>query len=45
MRGLTAGFPTMPKGMLHKRNLVDWVAGHAAKVAPLVTWLATNVKK
>lgn len=45
MRGLTAGFPTMPKGMLHERALVDWVAGHAAKVAPLVTWLATNVKK
>ncbi|MFT3697106.1 MAG: DUF2461 domain-containing protein [Kofleriaceae bacterium] len=45
MRGLTAGFPEMPRGMLHKKELVGWLAKHANAVAPLVTWLATNIKK
>ncbi len=44
MRGLTGGFPTIPKGMLHKAALADWLVDHAKATAPLVTWLYRNVK-
>jgi uncharacterized protein (TIGR02453 family) len=44
MRGLTGGFPTMPKGLLHKPGLADWLVEHAKATAPLVTWLYRNVK-
>jgi uncharacterized protein (TIGR02453 family) len=43
MKGLTGGFPAMPKGMLHKAGLVDWIATHGKAMAPLVTWLDENV--
>ncbi len=39
MRGLTAQFPAIPKGMLHRADLADWLVGHAKAVAPMVTWL------
>jgi uncharacterized protein (TIGR02453 family) len=45
MRGLTACYPAMPKGLLHKRGLVDWIVEHGRAVSPLVVWLAKNVKK
>jgi uncharacterized protein (TIGR02453 family) len=44
MKGLTAGFPHMPAGTLHRPDLVDWLVGHAKATAPLVVWLARNVK-
>jgi uncharacterized protein (TIGR02453 family) len=44
MRGLTAGFPEMPRGILHKPELVDWLVTHVRATAPLVTWLYRNVK-
>jgi uncharacterized protein (TIGR02453 family) len=44
MRGLTAGFPAIPKGLIHKPGFADWLAKHAAATAPLVKWLAKNVK-
>ena len=44
MRGLTAGFPDSPRGMIHKPGFVDWLAKHAAATAPMVKWLAKNVK-
>jgi uncharacterized protein (TIGR02453 family) len=44
MRGLTGGFPAMPKGMLHQAKLVDWLVEHGKATAPLVTWLVKNVK-
>jgi len=44
LRGLTAGFPEIPRGMLHQAKLVDWLVGHARATAPLVTWLCKNVK-
>jgi uncharacterized protein (TIGR02453 family) len=44
MRGLTAAFPDIPKGLLHKPGLADWLAKHATATAPLVKWLAKNVK-
>jgi uncharacterized protein (TIGR02453 family) len=44
MRGLTAGFPAIPRGMLHKAGLADWLVQHGKAVAPLVTWIERNVK-
>ncbi len=43
MKGLTGGFPAMPKGMLHKPGLVDWIAKHGAALAPMVKWLDAKV--
>jgi len=45
MKGLTAGIPPMPKGLLHKPALVEWLVEHGKAVSPLVTWLATSIKK
>jgi uncharacterized protein (TIGR02453 family) len=39
MKGLTAAFPQMPKGMLHRAALVEWLVEHAKRVAPMVKWL------
>ena len=44
MRGLTAAFPDIPRGMIHKPGLVDWLSKHAVATAPMVKWLAKNVK-
>lgn len=44
MRGLTAGFPAIPKGMLHQRQLAGWIAGHARAVAPLVQWIYRSLR-
>jgi uncharacterized protein (TIGR02453 family) len=44
MKGLTAGPPPMPKGMLHKPDLAGWLVEHGVALAPLVTWLAKTVK-
>ena len=44
MRGLTGGFPAIPKGLLHKPALADWLALHGKATAPLVSWLARNIK-
>jgi uncharacterized protein (TIGR02453 family) len=39
MKGLTAGFPEIPKGLLHKPGLVDWLVEHGKATAPMVNWL------
>ena len=44
MRGLTAGFPEMPRGILHRPELVDWLVTHVRATAPLVGWLYRQVK-
>ncbi|HEX5058164.1 MAG TPA: DUF2461 domain-containing protein [Kofleriaceae bacterium] len=44
MRGLTGGFPAIPKGLLHKPALADWLFTHAKATAPMVSWLYRNVK-
>jgi uncharacterized protein (TIGR02453 family) len=44
MRGLTAAFPPIPRGLVHKPKFVDWIVDHSKKVAPLVAWLHRNVK-
>ena len=44
LRGLTAGFPAIPSGLIHERGLVDWLVHHMKKAAPLVTWLYKQLK-
>ena len=39
MKGLTAAFPAIPKGMLHRAELSDWIVKHSKNVAPMVKWL------
>ena len=43
MRGLTAGFPEMPRGMLHDKKLADWLVKHMRATAPMVSWLYRNL--
>ncbi len=43
LRGLTSAFPAIPKGLLHKPGLGDWIAEHGAATVPLVTWLHKHV--
>jgi len=42
-KGLTGGFPEMPAGLLHKRELAGWLAKHGKAMAPLVIWLHRHV--
>lgn len=44
MRGLTAAFPAIPRGLVHKPTFADWIVDHSRAVAPRVTWLYRNVK-
>ena len=44
MKGLTGGFPAIPKGLFHKPGLTDWLVKHCIATAPLVVWLARNIK-
>ena len=44
MKGLTGGFPDMPRGMLHKPELVGWLVAHGKAMAPLVSWLHKHVR-
>ncbi len=43
MKGLTGGFPEIPRGLFHKPGLVPWLVKHGKAVAPLVLWLHRNV--
>jgi uncharacterized protein (TIGR02453 family) len=43
IRGLTAGFPDMPRGMLHDAKLLDWLTKHAKATAPMVVWLRKHL--
>lgn len=38
-KGLTVGFPSIPKEMLTSSKLVSFLAGHVKSAAPLVEWL------
>jgi uncharacterized protein (TIGR02453 family) len=44
LRGLTATFPAIPRGLIHNAGLVKWVVERAVKAAPLVMWLQQHVK-
>ncbi len=39
-KGLTVGFPDMPKGILASPKLAPWLVTHVKLAAPLVEWLA-----
>ena len=39
-KGLIVSFPPLPRALVVSRKLVDWLAGHVKRVAPLVDWLA-----
>jgi uncharacterized protein (TIGR02453 family) len=43
MKGLTGGFPEIPKGMLFKPELAKWLVGHGKAFVPMVKWLQANV--
>jgi hypothetical protein len=43
MKGLTAGPGPIPRGMLHKAGLADWLVQHGKALAPLVKWLDKHV--
>ena len=38
-KGLTVGFPALPKGLLTSPELRPWLVSHAKTAAPLVEWL------
>jgi uncharacterized protein (TIGR02453 family) len=38
-KGLTVGFPELPKGILASRKVVPWLVQNAKVAAPLVEWL------
>lgn len=38
-KGLTVGFPALPKGILASPKLSSWLVSHAKAAAPLVEWL------
>jgi uncharacterized protein (TIGR02453 family) len=38
-KGLTVGFPALPRGILATKKLVPWLVGHVKAAAPLVEWL------
>jgi uncharacterized protein (TIGR02453 family) len=43
MKGITAGFPAIPRGLIHKPDFADWLITHGKATAPLVTWIHKNV--
>lgn len=43
LKGLTGLFPAIPKGLLLKPELADWLVGHSKATAPLVKWLHRHV--
>ncbi len=43
MKGLTAAFPALPKGMIHEAGFAEWLVEHGTAAAPLIKWLAKNV--
>ena len=43
VRGLTGGFPEIPRGLLLQPALADWLVEHGKAMAPLVTWLHRHV--
>jgi len=42
-KGLVVGFPAIPRGLIHKPALVDWLVEHGRAAAPLVSWLARHI--
>ncbi|HEY4240072.1 MAG TPA: DUF2461 domain-containing protein [Kofleriaceae bacterium] len=45
MRGLTAQFPDIPRGLVGRPAFAKWVLDHARKTAPLPMWIAKTLKR
>jgi uncharacterized protein (TIGR02453 family) len=43
IKGLTGGFPEIPRGMVHKPEFAAWLIEHGTAMAPLVRWLHDHV--
>ena len=43
LKGLTAGPGAIPRGLLHKPGLADWLIEHGVALAPLVRWLHSKI--
>src|SRR5262249_15494302 len=39
-KGLIVSFPEIPRDLLVKRELIDWLVKHTRRVVPLIAWLA-----
>ena len=44
MKGLTVGFPEMPKGMLHQAKLASWLVAHGKSAAAIVTMISDELR-
>ncbi|MGE5185934.1 MAG: DUF2461 domain-containing protein [Acidobacteriota bacterium] len=44
MRGLTGGLPEIPRGMLHRAALADWLVDQLRPTVPLVRWLHQHMR-
>jgi uncharacterized protein (TIGR02453 family) len=44
MKGITIGFPAIPRGLIHKPAFAAWLVDRATQAAPLCTWIAKNVR-
>jgi uncharacterized protein (TIGR02453 family) len=43
MKGLTGGFPEIPRGLIGKPGLAGWLVKHGKAMVPLVRWLHRHV--
>src|SRR5215813_8297396 len=43
MKGLVAGFPSIPRGLIHKPAFLDWVVARAKTASPLARWIVRNL--
>jgi uncharacterized protein (TIGR02453 family) len=43
MKGMTGGFPEIPRGLIGKPGFAGWLVKHGRAMAPLVTWLHRHV--
>lgn len=44
MKGLTCGFPAIPRGLIHRADFTGWLVEHGRATAPLIGWLHTHVR-
>jgi uncharacterized protein (TIGR02453 family) len=42
-KGLVLGFPSIPRGMIHKPAFAEWLVEQAERAAPVVRWLVKRI--
>ena len=42
-KGLTFGFPPIPRGLIHEAGFTGWLVAEAKKAAPVVAWLTKKL--